>query len=151
MYVDIYMYILHIQIYLSTLHICVCIHTCIATQTCIQSFIHTYIHTYTYIYIHTKKKTSLRKRGGKRGKKNGRREKKLEEGKTNVVQYRVFGGNVGAEREELGRRARQSECTCAHQERLALRSLCNQVLPMHPVREARWPLHLSWWRATICL
>jgi len=44
----------------------------------------------------------------------------MEEGKTNVVQYRVFGGNVGAEREELGRRARQSECTCAHQERLAL-------------------------------
>ena len=36
------------------------------------------------------------------------------------VARRVFGGNVGAEREELGRRARQSECTCAHQERLAL-------------------------------
>ena len=42
MYVDIYIYTSHIQIYLSTLHTCVCIHTCIATQTCIQSYIHTY-------------------------------------------------------------------------------------------------------------
>ena len=35
------------------------------------------------------------------------------------LRFSVFGGNVGAEREELGRRARQSECTCAYQERLA--------------------------------
>ena len=74
MYVDIYIYTSHIQIYLSTLHTCVCIHTCIATQTCIQSYIHTYIHT--YIHIHTKKKTSLRNRGGKREKKTGRGKKK---------------------------------------------------------------------------
>ena len=105
------------------------------------TIIYTYIHTYIYIHIHTnQKKTSLRNRGGKREKKTGRRKKnleegkkKLEEGKTNVVQYRVFGGNVGAEREELDHRARQSECTCAHQERLALlRRRCSRAKAAKP-------------------
>ena len=66
------MYLSHIQIYLSTLHTCVCIHTCIATQTCIQSYIHTYIYN-IHIYTYQKKNIS-EKRGGKK-------EKKLEEGK----------------------------------------------------------------------
>ena len=35
------------------------------------------------------------------------------------LEYRVFGGNVGAEREQLGYRTCQSECTRAHEERLA--------------------------------
>ena len=42
---------------------------------------------------------------GRRKKKTGRGEKNWKR-KKKVVQYRVFGGNVGAEREELGRSAR---------------------------------------------
>ena len=124
MYVDIYIYITHtdLSIYLTYM----CMHTYMYSNTNMYTIIYTYTNTYIHIK-HTKKKTSLRNRGGKREKKNWKREKKLEEEKKKleerrkkVVQYRVFGGNVGAEREELGRRARQSECTCAHQERLAL-------------------------------
>ena len=114
---------------------------CFFAITFLYLFSYVYKHTHTYIHIKsTKKKSSLRNRGGKREKKTGRRKKnleegkkKLEEGKTNVVQYRVFGGNVGAEREELGHRARQSECTCAHQERLALlRRRCSRAKAAKP-------------------
>ena len=102
-----------------------CMHTYMYSNTNMYTIIYTDTHTYIHIK-HTKKKSSLRNRGGKREKKTGRRKKnleegkkKLEEGKTNVVQYRVFGGNVGAEREQLGYRTCQSECTRAHEERLA--------------------------------
>ena len=124
-YIYIHIYITHtdLSIYLTYM----CMHTYMYSNTNMYTIIYTYIHTYIHIHTYQKKK-HLWEIGEGRGKKKleeGKKnleegKKKLEEGKTNVVQYRVFGGNVGAEREELGRRARQSECTCAHQERLAL-------------------------------
>ena len=112
-YTYIYTYIYHTHTDLSIYLTYMCMHTYMYSNTNMYTIIYTYIHTYIHIYTYQKKNIS-EKKGREEGKK------KLEEGKTNVVQYRVFGGNVGAEREELGHRARQSECTCAHQERLAL-------------------------------
>jgi hypothetical protein len=48
------------------------------------------------------------------------REKESKQVRKHVAPNRVFGGNIGAEREQLGYRTCQSECTRTHEERLAL-------------------------------
>ena len=48
------------------------------------------------------------------------REKESKRERKHVAPYRVFGGNIGAEGEQLGYRPCQSECTRAHEQRLAL-------------------------------
>ena len=51
------------------------------------------------------------------------REKESERERKHVARYRAFGGadlKIGAEREQLGYRTCQCECTCAHEEQLAL-------------------------------
>jgi len=56
-------------------------------------------------------------------------EKESERERKHVAPYRVFGGNVGAEGEQRGCSACQSECTRAHQQRLA--SLVHRI-PLVP-------------------
>ena len=95
--------------------------------------IHIYyiIYMNTYMNIHASSSTITKRlsslfsthlyRQELRGREAGRRERERErerEGK-HVAPYRVFGGNIGAQREQLGYHTWQSVCTRVHEQSLS--------------------------------